>query len=185
MTLSPFDVSAAVVCITGGGSGIGLGLAEKFLEAGSTVIITGRRDSALKAAQERLPKLHVFQHNAADAAERSKLVAWLIETHPRINVLVSNAGIMRRKKAGSAPEDWTEKQQEIAINLEAPIHLMQLLTSHLLKQPEVKQGQLKVSWVCSLYDHADQCAFWQIVTGSFHQSLLWACICPTNLCSCV
>lgn len=140
MTLSTFNLSAAVVCITGGGSGIGLGLAERFLAAGSTVIITGRRDSALKAAQERLPKLHVFQNDAADAAERSKLVAWLIENHPQLNVLINNAGIMRRLNAASSTtEDWDETQKELAINLEAPIHLMQLLTPHFLKQPEVKQ----------------------------------------------
>jgi len=47
----PFDLKSAVVLITGGSSGIGQGLAEEFLKAGSTVIVTGRRESALKKTQ--------------------------------------------------------------------------------------------------------------------------------------
>ena len=60
-----------------------------------------------------------------------------IETHPKINILVINAGMMRRVNASCEEEDWAETQNEIAINLEAPIHLMQLLTPHFLKQPQV------------------------------------------------
>lgn len=184
MTLSPFNLNAAVVCITGGGSGIGLGLAERFLAAGSTVIITGRRDSALRAAQQRLPKLHVFQNDAADAAERSKLVAWLTENHPQLNVLINNAGIMRRLNAASSTtEDWAETQKELAINLEAPIHLMQLLTPHFLKQPEVKQGQLEYAFLQHL--QLLTLMLWLFATGSICQSLIWACICATDLCSCM
>ena len=136
------DLKSAVVCVTGGSSGIGLGLAEQFLRAGSTVIITGRRESALLAAKEQFPKLHTFQGDVGDLSERKKLATWLTEKFPDINILVNNAGIMRRVNASTQTDDWSETQKEIAINLEAPIHLIQLLTPHFRKQPEVLQAAI-------------------------------------------
>ena len=133
----PFDLKQATVLVTGGSSGIGYGMAEELLKAGSTVIITGRREAALKEAQARLanPKLHIFVNDASKVDEREKLCQWLVKTHPDFNVLINNAGIMR--VAPLAKEsDWAERQSELAINIDAPVHLMQLLTPHLLKQPK-------------------------------------------------
>ena len=62
-----FDISKAVALITGGSSGIGFGMAEELLKAGSTVIVTGRRESALKDTQAKLsnPRLHTFVNDAS------------------------------------------------------------------------------------------------------------------------
>lgn len=89
----PFDLQSATVLITGGSSGIGLGLASEFLEAGSTVIITGRREGPLKAAQAKYPKLHYQINDVSTAEERQKLSQWAIKEFPQLNVLVNNAGI--------------------------------------------------------------------------------------------
>ena len=180
MPQSPLDLKAAVVCITGGGSGIGLGLAEQFLKAGSKVIITGRRESALEAAQEKFPNIHTFQNDAAKSSERTKLVTWLIETHPNTNILVNNAGIMRRVNASCQEEDWAETQSEIVINLEAPIHLMQLLTPHFLKQPQVGDTR-----GCHFAEQSPLPHSWLGMTGCFREPLIWTCVCPTNLRSCL
>ncbi|KAK9866977.1 hypothetical protein WJX84_012151 [Apatococcus fuscideae] len=134
--LSPMDLHAAVVCITGGGSGIGLGLAEEFLKAGSTVIITGRRQGPLEDAKKKLSKLHTFQGDVSDIESRQKLVAWLLENFPKLNILVNNAGIQRRVTAAEETDDWSERALELKINIEAPVHLMHLLTPHFRKQPE-------------------------------------------------
>ncbi len=139
MSPVPLNLKEATVCITGGSSGIGLGLAGKFLEAGSTVIITGRRESALAEAKETHPGLHTFQGDVGEEAERKKLAEWLIQNFPALNMLVANAGIMRRVNPASESASWAEVQSELRINLEAPIHLMQLLTPHFLKQPEVRK----------------------------------------------
>lgn len=132
----PFDVKTATVLVTGGSSGIGLGLAEQFLQAGSTVIVTGRRESALKEVQAKHPKLHVHVNDVAQAADREELSRWVVKAFPDVNVLVNNAGIMRRGGLSQESEDWSVRQSEIAINIEAPVHLMQLLTPHFLKQKE-------------------------------------------------
>lgn len=131
------DLHAAVVCITGGSSGIGLGLAEEFLKAGSTVIITGRRQGPLEDAKKKLSKLHTFQGDVSDIESRQKLVAWLLENFPKLNILVNNAGIQRRVTAAEETDDWSERALELKINIEAPVHLMHLLTPHFRKQPEV------------------------------------------------
>lgn len=103
----PFDLQSATVLITGGSSGIGLGLAEEFLKAGSTVIITGRREGPLKEAQAKNPKLHYQVNDASKAEERQKLSQWAIKEFPQLNVLVNNAGIQVGRLRGHRA--WSER----------------------------------------------------------------------------
>jgi uncharacterized oxidoreductase len=122
------------VLVTGGGSGIGLAIAEKLLDAGSEVIICGRREEKLREAKARRPSLHTRTADVATPAARRELCEWAVATFPRLNVLVNNAGIQRRVALAEAPS-WGGIEEEIAINLEAPIHLSTLLIPHLAKQP--------------------------------------------------
>lgn len=132
----PFDLTNATVLITGGSSGIGQGLAQEFLKAGSTVIITGRSEPALKESQAKHPGLHFYVNDASKVLDREMLSQWVIKNHPKVNILINNAGIQRKGPLVQEPEDWSIRQSEIAINIEAPVHLMQLLTPHFLKQKE-------------------------------------------------
>jgi uncharacterized oxidoreductase len=127
------DVGSNTILITGGASGIGLALAERFLRAGSRVIVCGRREDKLREAQTRLPGLAIRTCDVAEERERKALLAWAVAEFPGLNVLVNNAGIQRRVGLAT-PEEWRETRQEIAINLEAPIHLSRLFIPHLLKQ---------------------------------------------------
>ncbi len=122
-----------VVLITGGGSGIGLGLARRFLDAGSTVIACGRRESALREAQEAHPGLRIHVCDLARAEERVRLAGWVTREHPGLNVLVNNAGIQRYPRLDRRGE-WDPVEEEIAINFSAPVHLSMLLIPHLLGQ---------------------------------------------------
>jgi uncharacterized oxidoreductase len=121
------------VLITGGASGIGFALAERFLQAGSTTIVCGRRVEALQAAQAKYPQLYTRVCNVADPAERKALFAWATETFPQLNMLVNNAGIQQRLQLQGQPA-WEALHEEVAINLEAPIQLSTLFIPHLLKQ---------------------------------------------------
>lgn len=120
--------------ITGGATGIGLALAERFLQAGSTVAICGRREDALKAAQAKHLQIITRTCDVANADERTALFEWAARELPALNVLVNNAGIQRRFALQGSP-DWQEVHNEIAINLDAPIHLSTLFIPHLMKQP--------------------------------------------------
>ncbi len=127
------ELSSNVILITGGASGIGLALAQRFLQAGSQVIVCGRREEKLREAQVRHPGLAIRSCNVAEARERAALVQWVVAQFPRLNVLVNNAGIQRRVQL-PAEETWNQTHEEVAINFEAPIHLCRLLIPHLLRQ---------------------------------------------------
>jgi uncharacterized oxidoreductase len=124
------------VLITGGASGIGLAMAERFLRAGSEVIVCGRREHALQEAKDRHPQLHTHVCDVSREAERTALLDWAVREFPRLNVLVNNAGIQRRLDLSqvSQQEPWEETRQEIAINFEALVHLSTLFIPHLLQQ---------------------------------------------------
>src|ERR1022692_4033173 len=127
------ELQSNTVLITGGASGIGLALADRFLRAGSGVIICGRREDKLREAKEKRPELHIHACNVAEASDRVSLLDWAIGEFPRLNVLINNAGIQQQVTLGGS-EQWASLQEEIAINLEAPIHLSTLAIPHLLKQ---------------------------------------------------
>ncbi|MCX6217041.1 SDR family NAD(P)-dependent oxidoreductase [Spirosoma sp.] len=128
------DISTNTILITGGASGIGWALAERFLQAGSQVIVCGRRADKLQEAQQKYPQLHIRQCDVGQASERVALLDWVRSDFPQVNVLINNAGIQRRVQLTNTQEDWTETQAEIAINLEAPIHLSTLFIPHLREQ---------------------------------------------------
>lgn len=125
------DLSSNTVLITGGASGIGLALAERFLSAGSDVVVCGRREEALQQAQERFPKLHTRVCDVSRSSERVSLFEWATREFPALNVLVNNAGIQRRFQIMQNPE-WEKIDEELAINLDAPLHLSALFIPHLL-----------------------------------------------------
>ena len=115
--------------ITGGASGIGLALASRFHRAGSQVAICGRRERALAAAAAALPGIATRVCDVGIATDRVALVDWMASEFPRFDVLVNNAGIQRRGPVDATT--WEAAHEEIAINLEAPLHLAMLAVPHL------------------------------------------------------
>lgn len=113
------------ILITGGASGIGLALAERFVAEGNLVIICGRREDALAEAKKKTPALITYSCDLSDENGRKKLFAWMQQEHPDLNVLVNNAGIQQWMKIDD--ENFFERaKQEIAINIEAPLQLTSL-----------------------------------------------------------
>jgi uncharacterized oxidoreductase len=128
------ELKGRTVLVTGGTSGIGLALATRFQRAGSRVVVCGRRERALLEARAAHPGLETRVCDVADPAARVELARWAVEAHPHLDVLVNNAGIQRRVPAAQL-EPWHEIAAEIAVNLEAPIHLAKLLAPHLKARP--------------------------------------------------
>ncbi|MFZ0482726.1 MAG: SDR family NAD(P)-dependent oxidoreductase [Desulfobacterales bacterium] len=127
------EFKANTVLVTGGGSGIGFALAERFIQAGSNVIICGRREDKLIEAQSKYPQIHIRVCDVANPTERTALFTWATESFPALNMLVNNAGIQQQIELQQKPS-WEILGEEVAINLEAPIHLSTLFIPHLLKQ---------------------------------------------------
>ncbi|TSJ44110.1 SDR family NAD(P)-dependent oxidoreductase [Mucilaginibacter corticis] len=113
------------ILITGGATGIGLGLTERFIRENNTVIICGRRESVLNEVAEKFPGVITKVCDIANEAERAELYNWVAANHPDLNVLVNNAGIQNWMNI--ADDNFYEKAaNEITINVIAPIHLTQL-----------------------------------------------------------
>jgi uncharacterized oxidoreductase len=123
------------VLVTGGATGIGEGLARSFALAGSKVIICGRRPEALSAAERRTPGLLTRVCDVADPRQRLELADWVGKNHPELDILVNNAGVQERMLVGDG-DFWTKARSELAINLEAPLHLTSLLLPLLEKRQE-------------------------------------------------
>ena len=128
------NLATNTILLTGGASGIGLALAVRFMQAGSTVIIVGRRADKLAEARQLHPALITRVADVAHAAERVELARWATANYPGFNVLVNNAGIQNRVQLADENADWNARRQEIVINVEAPMHLATLLIPHLRQQ---------------------------------------------------
>lgn len=136
----PLDIASSTVLITGGSSGIGLGLAKCFVQAGATVIITGRREQQLKEAAEELNSIgknkaitHVS--DVEKTADRQALYEWITSKHPQTNVLLNNAGVQQHEPfipnaQSSKNPSWEDREKEIHINISGPIHLSHLFIAH-------------------------------------------------------
>lgn len=119
------ELSNNKILITGGASGIGLGLVEQFIKENNTVIICGRRASALKEVSDRFPDVITRVCDLSKEQERKDLFKWVLENHSDLNVLVNNAGIQQWMNISD--EDFFERaKNEISTNIEAPIHLTSL-----------------------------------------------------------
>jgi uncharacterized oxidoreductase len=129
------NIDGNTVLITGGATGIGLALAEKFVGAGSEVIVCGRRKSRLHNAKRKLPAIHIRQCDVSVESERQNLLHWATRQFPHLNVLVNNAGIQRQIdfKSAAVARPTLAKDDEVNINLSAPIRLCALFTSLLMK----------------------------------------------------
>lgn len=121
------------ILVTGGATGIGLALAERFLNAGNTVIICGRREGKLAEARAKHPEFHTRVCDVSQTSDRIDLIASAFSDFPELDVLVNNAGIQDIVELAASP-DFDNMHQEIATNFEAHVHLATLSIPHLRKQ---------------------------------------------------
>ena len=121
------------ILVTGGGTGIGRGLAESLHQLGNQVIIAGRRLEPLLAVAEASPGIRYLSLDQGDAADIRRFAIELSDKYPELNVIVNNAGIQRVEDLTSASRGAAE--QTIAINLLGPIRLTAALLQLLLGKP--------------------------------------------------
>jgi uncharacterized oxidoreductase len=123
------------ILITGGGSGIGRGLAEAFHKLGNKVIIAGRRKQVLDETTAANPGMASTVLNIEDPADIRKVAAQLATDHPALNVVIHNAGIMRPENLLTQSPELTDTEAIITTNLLGPIRLTAALLPQLQKQP--------------------------------------------------
>jgi uncharacterized oxidoreductase len=130
------DISGNTVLITGGATGIGYAMAESFLEAGNEVIICGRREERLIEVQKKHLDLHIKVCDIAEETDRRALVEWVSANFSKFNILVNNAGIQRDIDFTKGIYEFLSGENEIRVNLEAPIVLTGLFIPQLTGKKE-------------------------------------------------
>jgi uncharacterized oxidoreductase len=131
--MSTLDLTGHTILVTGGATGIGFALAKMLSERGNLVIICGRSETALHRAQAQVPDLVTRVCDIADPQSRRAMVEWLEADHSGLGAIINNAGIQRQRDFNGDP-DLGSLDQEVAINLTAPIHLIAQLLPALKRQ---------------------------------------------------
>ncbi len=116
------------ILITGGASGIGLGLTERFIIENNTVIICGRREDKLKEVKDKFPSVITKVCDLSIESERIELYKWIQENHSDLNMLVNNAGVQNWMNVTDS-DFYQNTIKEIDTNVLAPIHLITLFMS--------------------------------------------------------
>ncbi len=112
-----------VVLITGGAAGIGLGLAEAFIARGDKVAVCARSPDALDRFSAAHPGALAIRADVTDALARAAMLDAVAEGFGRLDILVNNAGAFVLRDFTSDPDPASGLQEEITLNLTAPIAL--------------------------------------------------------------
>lgn len=126
------QLSNRTVLITGGTSGIGLGLAEAFEQYDSKVIVCGRNQEKLSAIEAGFPEISTFQCDVGDHQQRNNLAEHLISQFPNLDILINNAGIQRYIDLKKGYRELKAGEDEITINFTSVVELTALFMEHLL-----------------------------------------------------
>ena len=127
--------SGNTILVSGGGSGIGLALAQRWHDAGNIVIITGRNAAKLEDAVAGHANMHAAQLDVTDPDAVQAFALDIVGKFPALNVLVNNAGIMGYEDAAAA-RDLRLAEDTVVTNLLGPIRLTDALIDHLAAQDD-------------------------------------------------
>mgnify|MGYP000002518174 CR=1 FL=1 len=112
-----------VVLVTGGTSGIGLSLAEAFLDEGASVAVCGRSQPALDRFSQAHPQALAVRADVTIPTARAAMLDAVTERFGRLDVLINNAGTFVERDFATAGDATVALDQEVDLNLTAPIHL--------------------------------------------------------------
>jgi len=121
-----------VVLVTGGGTGIGKAIAQRFIDLGAFIVITGRRESKLSSAIEELGKNAAYiVGDLSEPGVPKSIIRETVEKYGRLDVVVNNAGI----GSGGLLIDTTDSEIESVFktNLFAPLALIREALPELIK----------------------------------------------------
>jgi NAD(P)-dependent dehydrogenase (short-subunit alcohol dehydrogenase family) len=138
-----------IAIVTGGGSGIGFAIAEKFVQHNIHTIIVGRDEQKLCAAKEKLGSLcEPVACDLNDLGTIPNLVEKIINKHGRIDVLVNNAGINMKKVFTEVTDE--DFQKVILTNVTAVFALSREVVKCMLEK-NIKGSIINISSMASQY----------------------------------
>jgi meso-butanediol dehydrogenase/(S,S)-butanediol dehydrogenase/diacetyl reductase len=128
------NLKGKVALVTGGGTGIGTAIAERFVSDGAKVCITGRRKELLEKVAKSLPSgsVVICQGDVSKEEDVKHMVETTVKFGGKINVLVNNAGTNHPAPIVELdPKMW---QEVIDVNLTGPFLLMKAVIPHMLEE---------------------------------------------------
>lgn len=123
------------ILLSGGGSGIGRALAQRWHDRGNRVIVTGRTAASLEQTIAGRDGMVAMTLDVTDPADIARFAAQVVAKHPAVNVLVNNAGIMRMENVAAA-RDLSDAEATVSTNLLGPIRMIDALIGHLSAQDD-------------------------------------------------
>ena len=130
------NVTGNTILITGGGTGIGRGLAEAFYKQDNQVIIAGRRKSVLDEVVQANPGMRAYELDVADAADIERFVSEVKKDFPKLNVVIHDAGVMKSEDIKAGKQVVPIAEEAVVTNLLGPIRLTAALIPNLLEQSQ-------------------------------------------------
>lgn len=146
------NISNHTVLITGGGSGIGLALAQLLTENGNRVILTGRNEARLQQATAQLPGATALACDVNDAASVDALVERLNADFGDLSMLINNAGQAFLYELLPGADAVAKATAEMQTNYLAPIRLTEVLLPLLMRQPAA--AVVNVTSIAAFAPHA-------------------------------
>jgi len=132
------DLSGRVALVTGGTRGIGLATARALVEAGATVVLTGRDEARAKEAAASVGASGLAL-DVTDAKAVSSLVRGVAKEHGKLDVVVANAGIMEDALLGMIKEDVVDTT--LSTNVAGTLHTVQAAARAMMRK---KTGSIVV-----------------------------------------
>jgi uncharacterized oxidoreductase len=135
--------SGTVAFISGGASGIGMGLARAFHRRGATVVIGGRNRARLEAVARDCPGMEVEEVDVAYAADVEDCAHRVASRHPDLNLVINNAGIQRLLDfSQDSPLPLEDLEAEIDVNLKGLVFATNAFLPVLRRQPAARLVQV-------------------------------------------
>lgn len=128
-------LSGSTILITGGGSGIGRGLAEALHARGNTVIVAGHRSDLLDDVAAANPGIETLGLDVSDPASITAAAASVLAQHPELNIVINNAGVMIDDDP-TAPVSEDDLDLVFSTNLLGPIRMISAFVEHLRSVPD-------------------------------------------------
>ncbi len=172
-----------VALVTGGASGIGLGVALKLAEAGFTLAISGRRaleqvQSALDSIRRHSSASIYIQSDVSLPADRRNLLQTIEKSLGRLDILVNNAGIAPRARADILEAQEDSFDELISTNLKGPYFLAQAAAAWMIRQqaadPATHRAIVNISSVSATVASVDRGDYCISKAGIAMATRLWA-----------
>ncbi len=137
--MTDLPLSGRVALVTGGTRGIGLATVRALVEAGATVVLTGRDEGRAKEAASAAGAAAGLALDVTDAKAVSSLVRGVAKEHGKLDIVVANAGIMEDALLGMIKEELVDTT--LSTNVAGTLHTVQAAARAMMRK---KTGSIVV-----------------------------------------